>query len=234
MNTGTQKMPWMVGGLLLVLVTAVAVQGYLLYGIYRQHPNLLPEMAGGPVIPVLKAVDRPVAQDPPPKTKSVTPPGNDLWLTPPDVDDWNPFAEMQMMQERMSRMFDDAFGRLRMSPNFPSLDEHWMFAPQIDLDEEGTNYIIRMDIPGAEKSDISVHIEGQTLTVSGKTAETREETDGGTVIRRERRSGNFRRVITLPGPAKSEQMRATYENGVLTITVPKSADAPITHRITIT
>ena len=71
-------------------------------------------------------------------------------------------------------------------------------------------------------------MEGRVLTVSGKTEMVNEEKDKDRVIRSERRSGQFQRIITLPGPVKPDKVEAKCEKGVLTVTVPKAeGDATI-------
>lgn len=78
-----------------------------------------------------------------------------------------------------------------------------------------------MDIPGAEKSNISVNITDRMLEVSGQINETVVD-KGKNQLRKERRSGEFRRALTLPGPVKAGEMEAKYENGVLVVTIPKA------------
>jgi len=236
MNTGTNQGSWMVRSLFVLLVAAVAFQGYLLLNIYRQHPKMMPRCTRSEQQPEGTVVHPTNPATPIGKPTTTLQPQRDdwdEWFANPSMDQWDPFSEMQMMQERMSRLFDDALGRFRLSPGFQAPRDQLMFSPQIDLQEKDTNYVVRMDIPGADKSDISVRIEGRLLSVSGKTSEITEESSNGTSIRKERRSGQFQRVITLPGPVASEKMEAKYENGVLSITVPKATGTHEAQRVMV-
>jgi HSP20 family protein len=81
-----------------------------------------------------------------------------------------------------------------------------------------------MDVPGAEKPKLSVTIEDRVLTISGQISESYDRKAGDHIYRKERRSGKFERSVTLPGAVKADEMIAQYENGVLTVTVPKAAE----------
>jgi HSP20 family protein len=100
------------------------------------------------------------------------------------------------------------------------------FAPQMDVKDQNGEYIVRFDIPGADKSKITVNVDDRQLTVKGSTDETIEKKDGDRVLRQERRSGQFERSITLPGPVEADKITARYENGVLVVTAPKAGQTP--------
>jgi HSP20 family protein len=136
---------------------------------------------------------------------------------------WDPFQEFRSMRQQMDQMFNDAFGRFQQNPDFESLWGATAFSPSMDIEEKNDNYVIRMDIPGADKANISVNINDRELEVSGKVDETVEE-QGTNQLRKERRSGEFKRALTLPGPVRADEMEARYEKGVLTITVPKAEE----------
>lgn len=127
------------------------------------------------------------------------------------------------MRQQMDHMFNDSFGRFRQAPGFQSMWGGTTFSPSMDLEERGGNYVVRMDIPGTDKSDISININDRKLEVAGKIDETVEE-QGKNQLRKERRTGEFKRSITLPGPVKADEMEAKYEDGVLAITVPKAEE----------
>ena len=136
---------------------------------------------------------------------------------------WDPYQEIQRMQREMDRMFNDAFTRFDRSPDFRHLYRQQAFSPDIDLNDEGDRYVVLVDLPGAEESDISVHLEDQRLTISGKQDYEKQDTDAyGNMVYRERRSGTFERSITLPEPVKQSGMQTKLDNGVLTITIPKA------------
>ena len=138
-----------------------------------------------------------------------------------DMGPWDPFRELRSIRQQMDQMFNDSLNRFRMSPDFESLWGETPFSPNMDVEESDGKYVVRMDIPGADKSNISVNIAGRALTVSGSIDETVEE-QGTSRLHRERRSGQFSRTVTLPGPVQADEMKAQYEDGVLVVTVPRS------------
>lgn len=133
---------------------------------------------------------------------------------------WNPYAEMQHMQNEMERMFDNSFSRFHMKTPIGSLSK----TPDVDLQEKSDRYIVTMNAPGADESSIDVKLEGQVLRISIKTEHAKDETDdkNGQYQYRERFVGQFQRALTLPGPANAAKMTTEYHNGVLTITIPKA------------
>jgi len=92
---------------------------------------------------------------------------------------------------------------------------------RMDMVDEGDHYVVRLDIPGAEESEINVSLDDQTLTVETAGKLDSEEKQDDQVIRRERRMGRFRRQVTLPEPVDVETMKTEYEDGVLAVTVEK-------------
>jgi HSP20 family molecular chaperone IbpA len=133
---------------------------------------------------------------------------------------WNPYAEMQHLQNEMERMFEDAFSRFHMKTPSGKLSR----MPDVDLQENPDLYIVTMDAPGADESTMSVKLEDQVLNISIKTKHATNETDdkSGQYKYRERFVGEFQRSLTLPGPANAAKMTTGYHNGVLTITIPKA------------
>lgn len=134
-------------------------------------------------------------------------------------DEWNPYAEMQRMQNEMERMFGDSFSRFHLKMPVGSLNK----TPDVDLQEKPDRYIVTVNVPGAEESSLNVKLEKQQLHISVKTEQAKDETDdkNGQYQYRERFVGEFHRVLTLPEPANATQMKTDFHNGVLTITIPK-------------
>ena len=137
----------------------------------------------------------------------------------------DPFAMLRDMQERMGRLLDETDGFFSARQDDPGR----MRLPRMDMTENQEAYIVRLDMPGLEKSDIQVKVEGLLLTITGRSS-SETASDDDKPLRRERRSGMFQRAITLPGPVEADQVDARYENGVLTITVPKAASLPVDPR----
>jgi HSP20 family protein len=133
---------------------------------------------------------------------------------------WNPYEEMQRMQNEMEQLFDDSFSRFHLNTPLGSLSK----IPDIDLQEKPDRYIVTVNTPGADESSLNVKLEDQVLSISIKTEQAKDETDNkkGNYQYRERFVGQFQRTLTLPGPANAAKMATKYDNGVLTVTIPKT------------
>ncbi len=95
------------------------------------------------------------------------------------------------------------------------------FAPSIDISETDKQYLIDVEVPGVDKKDIELNIENNTLTISGERKFEKEE-DGKHYHRVESSYGSFSRSFTLPENVKDDSIQATYNNGILNITIDKS------------
>lgn len=94
------------------------------------------------------------------------------------------------------------------------------FFPKVDIVEDKERYLVRADMPGMNKDDINVFIEGDTLIISGeKKEEYKKETEGYTHL--ERSSGSFQRSFTLPQNIEKEKVNASYRDGVLELSLLK-------------
>lgn len=121
----------------------------------------------------------------------------------------------------MDRLFQSSLNRLRQFRRFTQ-DKSFTFSPEMDLADDGANYVVRFNLPGVDKSKVSVKLDDRLLTVEARSADVVEQKKAGRVIRTERRTGQFMRSVMLPGPVRAESMSAQYENGVLTVIVPKA------------
>lgn len=99
-----------------------------------------------------------------------------------------------------------------------------MLRPAMDLIEDEHNYTARIDLPGMTPDDVHVEIDNNTLTISGEMGDTIER-EGDRYHYRERCYGTFRRSISLPNTVDAGKIDATFENGVLVITIPKLPEA---------
>jgi HSP20 family protein len=202
--------------LVVIMLAALAAQSVALY-----------KMSGSS--DVVKEESRKSEQEPAPAVVKSTPvplrERNSLFDDSPfdfDLDNWDPFREMQYMNERIDRMFGSAFNRFRESDGFSDLFERHGFSPDLNIEEREGDYVITMDLPGADDSCVNIDLQGQTLTVSGSSDMSSKSEKEGKVIMQERRIGKFKRSVELPGPVKSDEMQSATENGVLRITIPKS------------
>jgi HSP20 family protein len=126
---------------------------------------------------------------------------------------WNPVRDLVSMTDAMDRLFDEAF-ILPRNGGF----RHQL--PALDLVENGDNFVVKAELPGFTADQVDVRIEGNTLTLRGEIKEDNDREEGQYHVR-ERRQNSFVRSITLPATVNSDKANAEFENGVLTLTLPK-------------
>ncbi len=126
---------------------------------------------------------------------------------------WDPIYDLRRMHVAMNR-------RWRENSNAHVGDGHRGWAIPIDVVEEGDELLVRASLPGVNPDEIEVSIEDRVLTIKAETKVEEESKDGGYFLR-ERRTGSFRRSLRLPETADTEQAKTLYENGVLTVALPK-------------
>ena len=129
---------------------------------------------------------------------------------------WEPAREMMTLREAMDRLFDDAFTRPL------SIRDGWsMEAPAIDMYQTDNEVVIKASIPGIKAEEVQINITGDVLTLKGEVKHDEERKDRAWHIR-EHRFGSFERSVALPTAVKSDKAEAEFENGILTITLPKA------------
>jgi HSP20 family protein len=108
------------------------------------------------------------------------------------------------------------------------------FKPRMDLHEDVEKNVVTavFEFPGVSKEDIQIDLHGGKLTVSAETKQSEEHNESGYAVR-ERRYGKYSRTLQLPQGVKDEEIKAVMENGVLTITFPKSGQEVTPKRIVI-
>ncbi len=120
---------------------------------------------------------------------------------------WDPFRDLRSVEDELDRFMGRAFSR-----------NTWV--PALDVRETEDRYELSLDLPGLQAGDVSVNFEDGMLTVSGKREFSSEDT-GETWHRIERSFGTFARSVRLPRAADGEKIEATFDKGVLTVSVPK-------------
>ena len=129
---------------------------------------------------------------------------------------WSPFKEIMDVRDDFDRLVDRIINR-----DFDLWEGGRV--PAIDVYEEGDNIIVKAEVPGVKKEDISVSLNGDILTISGKSQEEKEVKKEN-FYRKEIRSGTFSRSITLPAQIDKDKVKASYKDGVLHLTLPKSPE----------
>lgn len=133
--------------------------------------------------------------------------------------DFDPFAELDALNHQL-RNYLDSWDR------FPALlgDHAHRFTPLADVEESDDAYLVEIELPGVKRGDIDVTLSGRQLTVSG---ERKEKERTGILRRRTRVTGRFHYEVTLPAADPDAEVTAGYDDGVLTVRVPKpEADRP--------
>jgi HSP20 family protein len=133
---------------------------------------------------------------------------------------WEPVSEFMTLRDAMDRLFDDAFTRpFSQSRNGGST---WSSLP-IDMYQTNDDVVVRAVVPGFRPDQVQIHVTGDVLTIRGEAQQEQENKDRAWHIR-EHRFGSCERSVALPVPVVSDKAAAEFENGVLTITLPKAEE----------
>lgn len=134
-------------------------------------------------------------------------------VAPAPTPTWDPFQEMKAL------LSWDPFRAMRM----PSIPEA-QFIPAFEVKETKDGFLFKADVPGVKEADLDVQLHGDRLIISGKReSEVTDKND--TYYAYERNYGSFQRVFTLPAGVDVEHARAELKEGVLTVLLPRNAEA---------
>ena len=143
-----------------------------------------------------------------------------------DITLWDPFREMMSLRSMMERMFDgNGFGR------HSDWTEQVNWGLALDVAESGDAFVVKASLPGMNPDDLEVTFNNNILTIQGEVKEE-HESDEKRYHLRERRYGSFSRSISLPSTINADAIDASYQDGVLTLTLPKVEEAK-PRRITV-
>ena len=137
------------------------------------------------------------------------------------------------LHREMNRLFDDVFNdRLGSAPTAGSQQNGGVMMPDIDVSETDKELKVCAELPGVSEKDIDVRLEDDVLVIRAeKKFERKDEKENYHFM--ERSYGTFQRALRLPGPVEPEQVQASLENGVLTVTVPRTEQQERSRRIQI-
>jgi HSP20 family protein len=142
--------------------------------------------------------------------------------------DDRPFQAFGTEIESLHRDIDRLFEGIWSGGVEPSLlSAGWAtrdVVPNLDFVEDDNRFRLTVELPGMTDKDVDVSLTDRTLTISGEKKDDKEKKDKG-VYRRERAYGSFRRVMELPGDVDADKIHASFQDGVLTIDLPKSKEA---------
>ena len=144
----------------------------------------------------------------------------------PDV--WNlyPIRRLTSLREEVDNLFNMAFGGSKDSNEETGQEsqspEDWI--PAVDVYEDKDNLLVTAELPGLKKEDIEISLHEGFLNLAGERKQE-EKREGTELYRVERRVGRFHRSINLPCSVEADKIKATYNEGVLTVTLPKAEEA---------
>jgi HSP20 family protein len=130
---------------------------------------------------------------------------------------WDPFRDVATLQDRINRIFNESFGRSR------DLDEEvslYDWSPPVDIYETGDGVVLKVELPGVNKDDVSVEVKDNVLTLKGERLLNPEIKDEN-YYRKERSFGKFNRSFSLQETIKPDLIKASFKNGVLTVEIPR-------------
>ncbi len=128
------------------------------------------------------------------------------------------------LRREVDSLFDNFWRSSSLQPQLSLYERGFPLIPDIDISEADDEFTVIADLPGLEEKDIKVEINNNILRISGEKKVDREEKSKN-FHRFERVAGSFNRSIQLPSLINEDSIQASFKNGVLTITLPKSAEA---------
>jgi HSP20 family protein len=130
---------------------------------------------------------------------------------------WQSFDRLSSLRNELDQLFD-----LSWSGRDSGLFSGW--SPALDVFDEKDHFVVNAELPGMKKEEIDLSFQDGVLSISGERKQTTENTEGET-FRSERYFGRFQRSVTLPAAVDSSKISASYKDGILSVTLPKSEAA---------
>jgi HSP20 family protein len=133
---------------------------------------------------------------------------------------WDPWAEAMSLRDAMDSLLQESFVRPRGMGRIEG-----RMALSLDVEDRGDDFVVSTPIPGIKPEDVEISVLGDTLRIRAERREERhEEGEGQRWLVREQRYGAFERMLTLPNSVKPDQASAEFQDGILTITLPKAEE----------
>lgn len=147
------------------------------------------------------------------------------WKPTRDIASWTPMADLSTdlfsMQDEINRVFDRFFSRGGTENNDLKVNSWY---PSVDVSEKDDAFVMKAELPGVSKEDVKITLKENILTIHGEKKREKEENDKN-YFRTERVYGSFQRTFTLPSSVRAEKIEAHFNDGVLTIEIPKAEEA---------
>ena len=129
-----------------------------------------------------------------------------------------PFRGVSTLQDQINRLFSDAFERTEGESNLTA------WAPAVDISENEHELLVKADLPGIDPKELDIRVENNVLTIRGE-RKFEKKVDQDNYLRVERTYGSFSRSFALANTVNADGIKADYQNGVLTLVVPKREEA---------
>jgi HSP20 family protein len=130
---------------------------------------------------------------------------------------WDPFRDVATLQDRINRIFNESFGRSR---DFDEEVGLYDWSPPVDIYETADGIVLKVELPGVNKDDVSVEVKDNVLTLKGERLLDPQIKDEH-YYRKERSFGKFNRSFSLQEPIKPDLIKASFKDGVLKIEIPR-------------
>ena len=134
---------------------------------------------------------------------------------------WRTGRELTTIRDEMNRLFDDFFSGLPERRR-ELLESEW--APRVDIAETDENVVVTAELPGVNQDNVDITVVNDVLTLKGEKKDEKEIKKEN-YHRIERSYGSFQRSVSLPTGVQADKAKATYKDGVLSITIPKAEEA---------
>jgi HSP20 family protein len=131
---------------------------------------------------------------------------------------WEPFHGVTTLQDQINHLFNDAFERTGEQSNISA------WAPAVDIYETEQELVVKADLPDVDLKDLDIRVENNILTIRGE-RKFEKKVNEESYLRVERSFGSFARSFTLAKTVNPDAIKAEYQNGVLTLTIPKREEA---------
>jgi HSP20 family protein len=133
-------------------------------------------------------------------------------------------AGLSPFHRSFDRLFENFFHDYGLTSPWPESEQMLPFEPRLDVSETGKEYQIKVELPGMEEKDVELSLTDRVLTIKGEKKEEKEEKEKNYHFV-ERRFGSFSRSFEIPAVVDLEKVTASYQKGVLTVSLPKTPEA---------
>jgi HSP20 family protein len=129
---------------------------------------------------------------------------------------WRPLGELGSLRREMDRLWDSFFGERPLTRVW---EREWL--PSLDVSETKDDFVVKAEVPGIDAENIDISLTGDVLTIKGEKKHEKEEKEEDYHLV-ERNYGAFSRSVRLPAEVEPAKIKASYKNGILKVTLPKS------------